>query len=472
MNSKNSLISLIIYLFLLSSTIINYMLGITFERSNNIIIAIVFAYLICIFYSLKKISERMGLLILSTSIFLFQVSRSFVRMISGEQLEQYFTYEQVFNTLNIIFISFIGLILGYIIIGSHNKKREVLCNSINNEKYLNVAKFIYYISLPFAFFEIIMKIKFVLTNGYLNYYTSFSLPLIVSKFSDFYLASFIILLALLPKLNRITKEIKIFILYCILSLFSGQRNTFIIPILFIVWYFSYRDMLNLDKSKIITKKFLVICGLSIIIIIPTFIFIGDLRMGESGQAIFKRFFNFFDELGSSNHVLLRTLAIEDVINQNDRIKFLFYPIKNLINSNIISQLIFNTKIYQQQTVEYALNTFNYGAYHTYICDPVYYLSGGGFGSSYLAEAYLALGKLGVFIISILYSFYIKLASKIKYKNWMLRSIVFFSIYGLFFSPRDLALQFLVFGFNITNILTILIVFFVGNISIDKFKRIY
>lgn len=450
-----------------------------FQQPSDILIAIPFIIAAIILYSIKKIEERLGYLILAGTIFVFLLSRTYSRVMSGQKLEQYFSDADVYKSLFYITISLVSLLIGEMIFSSSRGVRignlsfgskSILMPMENTEKnfrYIRICKYLFYIGAVCQVIVLMYRIVLVSTVGYVGSYlemnnTAASIPGIISKLADFYLIAFIIMLALLPEYGIIKNCIYIFVFISFLSLFTGARNGFFIPVVFLVWYFFYRRNCGVDSDRNNYRRFKRSYLLWAYLGITLIGIIGQIRVDRPIDAsIFNPITVVAENLGGSNLVLLRTFNIEEQISDADRMKFIFGPILNFLDNNIVSRIFVGTKIDPYNSIAYALNGKNFGSFLTYTYDQAFYLTGGGYGSSYIAEAYVAGKTTGVVLISLLYSFVLSLPQKVRYNNWIFRTILFLMIYWLFYVPRDAALYFITSGLNVTNLFVIFLVWVYG-----------
>lgn len=440
------------------------------ESAYLMLSAVFIMFISNMLYSSTRIVENMGFILINITTLILLVLRNVLNALLGNPLEKYFSDYLMYRYFKIMFYVYLGFLVGIAFVNIMKRfrfkrlEKPIILNLNDNKHYTEASKRIFYLSLPFFVVELILKIIFVFKYGYMSYYTSFGSSVyyqpIISKFADFYFVSFMIFLATFPDENTLRTPLKIFVLMQTLSMFMGQRNGFILSIIFLIWYMSIRQYKGFTKYNYFSNKNIIkfiVFSILLLFIINGF---GYIRVGQEVEN--NNIIKILIEQGGSNHVMLRTFMLKDQIPEGYGIKFFFGPIIRFFSLNYFSQLLFGTKAYQQQTIEYALNSFNYGSYHTYLWDINTYLNGGGFGSSFVAEAYLAFREGGVFIFSLVMGIFSNLISKKKVENWKTASIYFIMIYYFFYVPRDSALYWVVAAINITNIFCIVLVYFYGN----------
>lgn len=442
------------------------------ENSIGVLVATVLLIVAFVPWCVEFAYERLVCLIFVGSVFVFLLSGLLANAMEGIELVRYFSDKECFDSIILIYLSlFVVFLCCRVTLSSKRIKHFNYANYLPEvdsstvvRRALLVCKMVFYLGAVCEIIMLVVRIVLVQNVGYVGSYLEISsvqngVPGIIVKFSDFYICSFIIMLALLPEIKEIKKEILIYMLISFMSLFTGARNGFFVPLVFLIWFFSYRKSSGLSAISLPFKLSftkLVVIGYIASVLIGI---IGLLRMNLPLSAtVFNPIRTIADNIGGSNYAIMRTFSIEDRIPDDMRVGFLFGPFKNLFNNNIISQVLFNTKIDPYGTVAYAMNGNNFGSYLTYVYDPAVYSSGGGFGSCYIAEAYVAWKYLGVILISVFYSIFMGFTCRIRKGNWIKRAILFYMLYWFFYTPRDAALYFITAGFNITNIFLLAIVY--------------
>lgn len=443
--------------------------GVAGENPYTLLVAVAFVLAAIIIYSLDMKNSRMGYLIFACSVFAFLLSRTFSNALRGLPLEEYFKDQMSYKSILCIITSLYALYVGEHLFASKRMLlRKRIKYDISDEddmKAIGTCKALFYIGAVCQVIMLVVRILLVRTYGYEGSYLEMSasvagVPYIITKLADFYISSFIVMLAFLPNLKKIKDCIITYVAIAALSLLTGARNGFFVPMVFLFWYFSYRKGIGLDKGG--AKRGMGIMKILILGYLGTILIavIGIVRVGGTiDSSIFDPFNTIAENIGASNLTLLRTFAIEKKIPDEFRTTFIFGPFYNFLNNNIISQMLFGTQVDAYGTVAYAMNGHNYGSYLTYTFNQMFYMEGGGFGSSYIAEGYLVGGMTGIAVLTLFYAYFISIPYRLKKHRWIVRALVLYMVYWFFYTPRDAALYFLTAGLNITNIVVIFIVWF-------------
>ena len=134
------------------------------------------------------------------------------------------------------------------------------------------------------------------------------------------------------------------------------------------------------------------------------------------------------------------------------------PLINSFNDNFIFHLIGIAHSYVPQTVEMAMCGHSLGSYLTYTVDPSRYLAGGGFGSSYIAEAWLDTGYFGVIFWSFIYGVILaKIYYWIKSNVW-LSCLSFYMLINIVYAPRGHVISFISEFISPTYFLVMIIIY--------------
>ena len=461
----------IVSFFCIVISIVLFAFSLSIESANLILFSIIFVYFGILIRCSVDWHKNLSYLLFVSFVFAFLLSRTFYRWTAGMQLEEFFSDTLVYDSLKYITVSLLTIYFGMILFGKKYSNESLVDyhNEENHGAELSVAKVLFYCGAICKIYITFVKIVLINTVGYVSSYLELTdtikgVPYIISKFSDIYLISFIIILALLPDYQKIKKCVWTFLFVSILGIFTGVRSSFFLPLVFLFWYLSYINYFKETrfKDRITGKKILLlILGLYVCCVLIGLI--GKTRVGQPVTAeIFNPFKTIAENIGGSNLVLIRTFQVEDSVSAEEGITFLFGPFLNFFNNNVFTQMLFPSSVPAYGTVEYALNGRNFGSYLTYTWDRAFYMTGGGYGSSYIAEAYIAGGYLAIVIITLLYAYFLALPYKIRLRNWISRAIVFTMMYSLFYASRDAALYFLTSGINITNLFVILVVYLLGS----------
>lgn len=430
-----------------------------FEKKNRIIyVTLVTAY--CIFCLISGVDLGFALTILLwlTSVIYCVVNAKnritllmfmflfFVFLLGAYFCDQFLGHSQgvvLFDKkiTSHIYICLIIAIFG-LLVGSTNKISLATCNFAKNniatksEQEQIVGKislYAFYITyIPYIISEIV-RVIFSITRGYESIYlndANASLPYWFRLIAYMCPVFFYIFLASLPEKKKAKLPLILYLIYCTLSLLSGQRSGFVINLIVL---FVYMFLRNTDDDIWISNK--VIMGLCIII--PIIIFglylLGNIRFGTNGEAEGANpILSIFTSQGVSISVIGYGKELADSIPNK---LYSFGGIIDFFQTNPISKALFGFVEYTGQSAERALNGNSFAHIISYLVLPWGYERGRGLGSSYVAETYHDFGYLGVFISSVVYGLYLNLFDHITKLKFWIRILLLLSINSFLMSPR-------------------------------------
>ena len=226
----------------------------------------------------------------------------------------------------------------------------------------------------------------------------------------------------------------------VLSLFGGSRGGFVLNVLIIMFYMTYRQQFFNQNETWMGKKHWII--LIALMPIGIFILVGIQFWRTGGQMSL----NILEALeilagNSSGLLIMDELQYHDALPKQN---YIFGAVINYIQNNIWGGLT-GTRVSAGQTQEYALYGNNFGASMTYLLAPRSYLSGGGFGTAYLAEAFHNLSYWGVIVISYIYGMILGKSTLSLRKNYGIHpfrtAFLLLMIQAVLYAPRSIAIGF-------------------------------
>ena len=121
-----------------------------------------------------------------------------------------------------------------------------------------------------------------------------------------------------------------------------------------------------------------------------------------------------------------------------------------MTNNSIGQTVFHTDpIISLQTAEFAESTNSYSHVLTYLVDPARYLRGEGFGTSYVAEGYVAFGIAGVVALSVMIGVAFRWFASMMSRSWPAIALGLIANKSFVYLPRNYALIWITDVFNVT-----------------------
>lgn len=349
-------------------------------------------------------------------------------------------------------LSLTGIILG-LEIGYKRKTKNIVNlkeyreNSRIKMVYYLVNK-IFWITIPFSYIYVLLRGYYAITYGYVYLYSNSGVFLsgilsLVTDISSINSVTYIILLSTLPKISKIRNQTIAVLLYNVIHLFSGSRTGLLRMLFLIVSYLfimrhSYEGII-IKKKKVL--KYSVIAIGCLYIFATLFTITVNFRTGSDYYSNNKNpIVDLITREGKTWSVVVDTFSIYENTTFNQHLKFYFMPLINTATLQYVFQkfgLGFIKAL--PYTTAYAVNSYDYSHYYTYASDPSLYLSGGGLGSSYLAESYFFGQYFGVVFHSILIGIFLSSFLCKVNKSLLMNAYMWTFIYNIFWSPRGSAL---------------------------------
>lgn len=439
---------------------------------------VLLVFLASIFYCLDDFYDRIVYFAFMMCFFTFLLGRTISYMLLGKEDNYGFSDAIIGHTNLCLTIALVSLLIGYVIAKKGTRRKgkklddniddDAIYHSIKYQNMRLVSKVFFYATLPFDLLVGFEKFIFVQTMGYAQFYVSYRsrFPYVFVKLGDASIVAFYLFLATFPEKKESIVPVLLFIVHAIVSLGSGKRAMFIVPLTLLIIYFAMRNSINSGESPWITKKhFRVLLALLPFLLIAMFAYntsrFSTEETAVSDDASFvEKIAGFFENTGFSVNVISFEKYYED------RIPDKLYSIGDTIDylrENILTQAFFDFPVYQTQTVEKALYGNNFSQTITYLRSEKYYLSGRGYGSSYIAEAYHDFGYMGIVIWSVIYSFVLARMYDFRNKGFAYVTIWLSALHFLLIAPRNMASTFISEIININSWLVIGVVYIIAQV---------
>lgn len=374
-------------------------------------------------------------------------------------------FQNLFAALRIVTLALFCAYAGYRLSGPLFAKRERAIReqgwgAVPRDPLLPVIRQIcvavLLVSSLASFYVLAESVLKVLRSGsYLRSFTQVSeesVPSVISRLSMFFIPSFAVFLATLPNRRQMKLPMTVYGVYLLATLLTGRRNTFVCEILAIVIYFVLRDTLNEKGKRHLRKRSVIGGGVAVVAAAYLLQLFAEIR--AYGLGVQKNFGemvgNFFYSQGASFRVVVQAVNHIDLFNRENSYLFLFYPFERFAHNNVFVRAFFGLNpIIEVQTSAFVQTTHNFAHVLTYLVDPTKYLSGGGFGTSYVAEFWVAYGLWGVVVSGLLIGLVFRFFSSMLTRSWVILASCFLAVKDFVYIPRNFALSWVTDTFNIT-----------------------
>ena len=423
-------------------------------------------------YGLERPKSRILFLFFHLTIFLFLMGRPFILSLRGEEWVR-FDPAPTWFALTSLLLTLTFLLLGSIwaewLIAKRRRTHSSLpqadgtaqssCGIQQEERQRlflknmqNIALLLYFVAIGCSFVLGAEMLLYMQGRSYLEYYTSFSsqlpYPVTVASAMDIYFLSFF--LAAQPAKRKAFLPLALYLLSAVPSLMVGLRNPIVQNAILIFLYYLIRDF---QQEKIrrpvfrekaprrwigrLEKGILAVAAPLAVLFLSAY---NDLRMGtRAGSGIGKLLGDFLYHQGVSFDVLCIGYQAAPQLPQGFRC-YTFGSLIDYFRYGMIGRLLFGTQPLEGgNSLDKALYSNSYAHIMSYAAEKEEYLSGHGWGSSYILETYTDFGWLGILLFSLLLGFLLTYGMVWVSRNWLASSLCWICLSGIFMTPRAEAL---------------------------------
>lgn len=430
-------------------------------------------FVIILLYSIRNREKTVILLFFLLAFFTFLLSRDFFLILFPfllDDLADLFEIDTYSQTLKFfaLYHSLLFLFWGNLFVCN-----KFSCCNFEQEisrdlrvVYINrVSLFLFYMTTFFKIWQILTVSHSVFTYSYANVDSSVNLPHSIVLISFLNTASFIFYLNTYPSKTALTRPFLVFLFLTLASVFMGERGIVVYTVLFLLIYFVSRDYYRKVSERFISKK-----KWCLLLFLAPFVLVGlnlFAFVRSSEEVVSNGFWGdvagfFLQQGGSSNLIYLVEEYRESLPDTN--ISYTFGPLINFFTD--ILNLKSNNVGWDSFTYE-ALYRNNLGATLTYLTDPVYYYSGGGLGTQYVAELSADYGLLGIIIYNFLLGILLRYVSfdvKKSIVGQVYCSLIIMSLLAL---PRDFCFSWVLKLISPAYLLSIYVIYV---LSVTYYKR--
>ena len=437
------------------------------ENALNVLLVAIIFLNIAIFGSiLKNMRRDIALFIFMAAFDTLLLGRVYVSWIGYYhkyvELLEANGLSELFQALRIVALSQFFVYLAYRLIGPlfHKQESRIQRFGIDATRrnaitpiLRQLSEIILFVSsVPFLY--VLSKSALnVLRHGYLSSFTDTQdIPGIISRLSMFFVPSFAVFLATMPTKKQLKWPLLIYLFYMLSSLLTGRRTTIVTEALMLIIYFVMRDNLLPKEKRRLNKQTVVVAGVFGVAAMYMLQVVALIRAGYSNKfrGLGETLVSFFDSQGASFRVIIQTINNIHSFDRSQSYLYLFYPFERFVHNNVFTRPMFGlTPIVEVQNAIFVQTTHNFAHVLTYLVDPARYLSGGGFGTSYIAEAFVAYGIFGVIVISMMIGVAFRFFSSMLTRSWVVVVCCLLAIKDFVYIPRGFAFMWVTDTFNIT-----------------------
>lgn len=423
--------------------------GTFFLQFNVILIGILFLLAANVLFSFERIKQRIIFLLFNGTMTLFLLGRPIAKMMIG-QTWWIFSIESVlfalFSIYLTLFFLYIGTLLAEWMIQHHPMTPNRSFMQPNYRQFLQILQQIAFWITMFTFIFYFAgeweKWLFMRGKEYEEFYISFTtqMPAIFRLIIGLYRPSLCLFLATMPKKKKALLPLILFILTSIPSLLIGIRNPLVLNTMFVFLYYYIRHVIDGEQHGekwfgIKEKLILLVTTPSAVILLSLYNYIRS-GLSTAGMTLWFTLFSFIDKQGVSFDVLCRTAQVFPKIQSLGYRVYTIGPFLDyLTNNTFISMLLNKPVIANVNSIEKALSSFSLSHRLSFAVLGEEYLAGHGLGSSFILNAYLDFGIIGILLTGILLGVLMAYMIPLIKRNWIWATMILMGLTSLFFTPR-------------------------------------
>lgn len=284
--------------------------------------------------------------------------------------------------------------------------------------------------------------EFTRKYSYHTYYTSYHshLPIFIILGSLVWPIFTAFILGFFPRKILVFSILISGIFIELILLFSGLRNPVVLFTLFSLCYcvIYFGRTLIFPKSNKFRVISVIVVAVLILVSIVGLNWIKVSRGGESKGSLDPVSQLIYDQSVTFNLLARGTQTYEKLPNYNHAL-YTFGSTIDYLQQGRPAQLIFGVKPFEKKSSDLAINGNSFDAAYSYTFFKTLYLKGYGAGSSYIIEAYIDFGFLGVFIVNVLIGLFLVFTVRLTKRKWWVNGISLSILMNIFFLPRSTAM---------------------------------
>lgn len=436
------------YFFLLLSFLF-FILGYFNESFNFQILGIVCLGANNLLFASRKIGDRVLFFFFTIMLFTFMYSRPFISLIRGTNWWWYFEPESIQFSLTALFITTFLLYIGVMLYSVIERKWFPKKNNETNEsseKYKRrmilfvIASLMFVVCWACSALLDVEKFLFVRGHSYEEFYVGYKTiaPLPIKALATMLPYSICFLLACKPRKKIVFPVLAFYVLGGIPTLLMGQRNTFVLRLLFALVYYiiqNYNDKRDVWLGRF--EKLGIAIGTPLLLLLLGAYNYIRANAAVDSKGLVSLIMDFFYKQGTQFDTL--TSGYEN-LGKLPFLELKNYTFGGFIDSfkhGFIAQKIFglpglgdgNNPVKGMVSNSYAHNL-------AYVYRRDAYLAGNGNGGSYLLDVNADYGMLGIIVFSLLFGIIlIYLVRLFTTRGYLSSVFVLCCLSDIFWTPR-------------------------------------
>jgi len=348
---------------------------------------------------------------------------------------------QFMLTLTCLYVSILGVVLGAFsmeVLPARSKKRLVPSSQVSQHRLRTLRTsmgLLLTLSALCHLLDLVLAARYVFDHGYLTYYLQAyysPLPSIVTIPGAMLPAAFPAYMLARPTRRAGQYAIAIYLAVSAVSLFTYQRSEFILALCVVAVFVISRRASTVGPARRVRFSLALVLIPTGLLLLNGMLWISRTRLLGGTTTQRAGLTGFLDEQGASLNVV--ALAIDYRTSLPQGRNYLLGPLFEKAFGLWMS-LLRHPNPFAGQSVERALEGQNLAHILSYLYMPNVYLSGGGLGSSFVAELFVTAGVPGVFLGSLVLGVVLAFLPRLIHRTYLTGVLALLIVRSLLWAPR-------------------------------------
>lgn len=423
--------------------------------------------LINVIYSFLDLKKYYLFLIFNVSFFVLLLGRYILRTMQGIKWWEAFDVDIEKNFLLIIamaliFTSTFAFVVSVIFRDWSNGNIAERHVDPGMKRLIRIFSFWFLVFvLAFSYVVAIERVSFVWNNSYLELYTVTlnGLPQIFYKIQTVLPIAVAMFMMSMPLKKYRRFGLTLYIVYLILTLFSGVRGEFVVGLISVGIFLAVCHF-RMPLERIITVRKVIVVSFAGIAMLSFLGAYNTLRNDiHTEKNFWENIVQFIDDQGTSASVIEYAIGYRDELPDTNE-SYSLGPLISKFRYGFFNDVFGGDALNCSEKMNNALYCNNLGATISYLVLGDGYFRGHGLGTQYLAEIFVDFDYAGVVTYSCLLGIVLILFARILlFGSWPLSSLVFVAVMSIVYLPRQSAIGWVLVPISLRYILPIILIWF-------------
>lgn len=438
----------------------------SYREWNQMLLCVLYILILNVVDCFLNFRKKHILFFMYGCIFTFLLARPLINFARGNQWRVYSDAANFFSlvslSLSLIFMR-IGSEMFAMRKGYEPIERKLIIKrgKVKSNRYATISFLVFIIFTACAFAYNLYLYISMRGKNYAEVYIreDLSYPSILRTLASLAEYPFIVYLGFMPSKRKTVLSFFLYFVSVVPYFLIGGRSELVLVVIFFVIYVLFRHY-NDRSENWINHNRKVMFILSVPLMIALLGAYGYWRGGSSTHFnLWNSTIDFFYKQSVSYDVLCAAYDTMPLFQAKVSQNFVFGPITDILTHGTIAQKLFGAESLGGNTEYHALYGNSFAATFAYFWDRAHYLSGHGWGSSYILELYYNYGYGGIIIYSFLLGYFLFAVRKLMQKGGFGRIFAFICLNTIFLIPRGEALNFITPFFKVQVWLMLILCYF-------------